>query len=141
MSKRVTPEAAESTLKTFFKDAQVGAELVNDQMYKVAGRVGYSVKKNEAWLANRLTPLYRYRYVEPLYEVKGKVKKRVAIRLRPEGVRALNRVTQEPEEFVKPQEAVISKTTFNEALQVLKQWREQNPEFEVTLKIELKDTE
>jgi hypothetical protein len=133
--------AATETLRRFFANNPDTDEITINDIFEATGRGDKDAGNNMAWLSNKLTTLRYHNLVDSTYSYHGR-RKLEKISLTLAGKRALMRVQDgvRPEIVSVPHlgTPVKGKVSINDALAIVKELKEEYPDFEIELTINTK---
>lgn len=140
---RRTKDTAIATLRKFFSAQSGTNEVTPDEVYAIYKRTDLDPALNRNWLSNKMTALYYYSLIEPVYSYNDGVRRLKSMRLTAEGVKSLNRTTSSPapKEESAPHTSIPKSTTMADVAKVVKDFRDSNPEYEVVFDIKLREVQ
>jgi hypothetical protein len=131
----------EGTVKRFFAHTSDDT-LSLDDAFNAWGRDMTEVEKNKQWFSNKLTNMKYYNLVTPVYTVRNNRRVLEQIQLTLEGKRVMGRVGENgiTENGVQPSiNGNGKKIDFKEAMDMIKELKRQNPDFEITFTAKLRE--
>src|SRR3989344_1149496 len=142
-----TLESATENVKKFFSHAD-GDILTLEEVFAAWGdRNDRSFEENKSWISNLLTHLKYHNLVKPIYSRKNKRRILTKIQLTLIGKKALGRVDESmritPEPARETQEShpdgTNGKMSLSDAMQMIAKLRKDNPEYQITFDIKLRE--
>lgn len=136
----ISEQAAIQLLKRLFEKSPDKNSLTLDQLYAAAGRGQLDADTNRNWINNVMTKLRKHNFIVPNYTYDGR-KKLEGVKLSATGKSILGRTN----DFDGNDAArTLIKTTndhvgIDQLTKTVSQFRRQNPDYEVTFRIELKE--
>jgi hypothetical protein len=137
--------AAARTVKRFFANSPQADKISLAEIYAAAGRQDLDAEKNRSWLSNLATHLYYHDLVKPLYSYDSGYKKLKGMQLTLSGKRAIGRIEEDAGPGAAPANppaAIHSPSpdaSLSDVAKLVKDFRDNNPEFEVVFDVKLKE--
>ena len=139
--KYITKEAAIENVKKMFSNTSEDLISIQD-VYKTWERDPEQEVRNKGWFSNKMVDLKYHNLIKPIYGMRNNRRVLTKIQLTMDGKKALGRVGAEEEanEAILPSiESQGSPLSIADAMKIIAQLKKENPEFEITFDIKLRD--
>ena len=142
--KYLSKSASANTLKRFFVNNPDKDSVTLEEIFIAADRDLNQPEKNLSWLSNKMTHLRYHNLVTPDYYFDGR-RKLKGLRLTIEGKRAIGRIDDDlssmPQyvDVPRTEKTSIAGVSLNDVARVVKNFRDNNPEFLVVFDVKLRE--
>lgn len=135
--KYLSEEAAVETLKQIF--SQTNTDSISPKEASLAwGRETYSDEENRRWFDNKMTHLKHHILVKPVYTRRNSRRVLDKIQLTLGGKRALEKIEND-EELDTPSANRSGNLSISDAMNIVSRLRKENPEYQITFDVRLKE--
>lgn len=136
-------ETTIENVKRFFSQAPPGGDIVTlEEAFRGWGRENPEhVEAHKRWMSNELTHLKYHNLVKPVYSTVGGKKKLVKLQLTLDGKKVLGRIGEQltindSSSAVKEENSPVS---FGDVMKMVAKLRKENPDYEITFDVKLKE--